>query len=359
MKKSMVILAAIGAFSTSVLASDVFVNVGYNVAGSSETVIMGALFSEEEPLTLKSGGGGKPQDEGAPPAPGDTIQTVDSDAPAHEQLMAEVNNRLVWAAEQADVGMTLQSEYLYGMAQAEISSLRLSIDTILWLMGEGENFSEVIGFAPYKDWDAIVGAGPGSDAPFYFEGLLLTIQGKYTEAEECYKKAAANPMHTERDFFYLRYMTVEELYMLEEEVSALENTVYDLYTPRTRLLAERTGAEFSPYYHLAMAQELSDRPAEALQCAVNALMTNPMEPSLFSAAAAYAMDAGEADVACEYINEGLYIYPEDSALNYMAALLSAAAGDNATAQSYLNTAKANAEGELLEQINALAGQIGG
>ena len=61
MKKRMVVLAAmaaIGAFSTSVFASDVFVNVGYNVAGSSEIVMTGLPFSEEEPLTLKSGGGG-------------------------------------------------------------------------------------------------------------------------------------------------------------------------------------------------------------------------------------------------------------------------------------------------------------
>ena len=36
-------------------------------------------------------------------------QDVDPNAPAHEQLMTEVNNRLVWAAEQEDVGMTLQS----------------------------------------------------------------------------------------------------------------------------------------------------------------------------------------------------------------------------------------------------------
>ena len=247
------------------------------------------------------GGGDNDKTPSGTPTPGDAVQTVDPDAPAHEQLMAEVNNRLVWAAEQADVGMTLQSEYLYGMAQAEISSLRLSIDTILWLMGEGENLSEVIGSAPYKDWDAIVGAGPGSDAPFYFEGLLLTIQGKDAEAEECYKKAEANPMHTERDFYYLRNMTVEELYALEEEVSALEDTVYDLYTPRTRLLAERTGAEFSPYYHLAMAEERADRPAEALQCAVNALLTNPLEPALFSAAAAYAMDAADADIGAASI----------------------------------------------------------
>ena len=40
-------------------------------------------------------------------------------------------------------------------------------------------------------------------------------------------------MYTERDFYYLRNMTVDELYKLKEDVSALENTVYQLYTPRT------------------------------------------------------------------------------------------------------------------------------
>jgi len=62
MKKSMVVLAAmatIGAFSTSVLASDVFVNVGYNVAGSSELTLTGNCTSKEEPETwIASGGGG-------------------------------------------------------------------------------------------------------------------------------------------------------------------------------------------------------------------------------------------------------------------------------------------------------------
>ncbi len=310
-------------------------------------------------LAACGGGGGETPSGSQTTTPGNTVRTVDPDAPAHEQLMAEVNNRLVWAAEQADVGMTLQSEYLYGVAQAEISSLRLAIDTILWLMGEGDDLDQVIGAAPYRNWDAIVGAGPGSDAPFYFEGLLLTIQGKDAEAEECYKKAAANPMHTERDFYYLRNMSVDELYELEEKVAKLEDAVYVLYTPRTRLLAERTGAEFSPYYHLAMAAERADRPGDALQCAVNALLANPLEPTLFSAAAAYAMDAGEVETAAQYLNEGLYIFPEDGSLNYLAALYSAASGDNDAAKGYLNTARANAEGDLLAQINALAAQIGG
>ena len=61
MKKYMVVLAAmaaIGAFSTSVLASDVFVNVGYNVAGSSELTVSGNITIKEDPEIITGGGGG-------------------------------------------------------------------------------------------------------------------------------------------------------------------------------------------------------------------------------------------------------------------------------------------------------------
>jgi len=61
MKKRMVVLAAmaaIGAFSTSVFASDVFVNVGYNVAGSSELTVSGNITIKEDPEIITGGGGG-------------------------------------------------------------------------------------------------------------------------------------------------------------------------------------------------------------------------------------------------------------------------------------------------------------
>lgn len=287
------------------------------------------------------------------------IQPIDPSAPAHEQLMAQVGNTLVNARKQEDVGTTIQSEYSYGLAQAEASSLRYAIDTVLWLKGEGENLAQVVGGAPYPDWDAIVGAGLGSDAPFYFEGLLLTIQGKDAEAALCYQKAGANPTHKERDFYYLRDMGVEELYRLKERVTALELEIYEEYTPRTALLTGRTGAEFAPAYHLALARERAGQPEQALQCAVNALLSNPVQAELYSAAAAYAMDAGESAQAQGYLNEGLWAYPEDGTLNYLAAMFSFAAGDTETAKAFLQTARANAAGALLEKINALDGQMGG
>ena len=53
------------------------------------------------------------------------------------------------------------------------------------------------------------------------------------------------------------------------------------------------------------------------------------------------------------------MFPSDGSINYMAALFSAANGDNESAKTYIATAKVNAEGDLLTQINALADKIRG
>ncbi len=293
-------------------------------------------------------------------SPSGGSEELPADAPEHEQLFAYVRQLMRAAEEQGNAGQTLTEEYLYGLAQAEISSLRQCVDTVLWLKGEGENLAEVIGSAPYKGWDAIVGAGPGSDAPVYFEGLLLTFQGKKDEAEKLYDSVANNPRHRERDLYYLRNLSIEELYAVKEKAAELENEVYDIFVPRTRLIEGRTGAEFLPEYHLILAESYSEeRPSDAYQCAVNALLVNPADPVLYSAAAFYAMEAKEPEAAVEYVNEGLFSFPEDSSLNYMAALLCAAAGDTDQAREYLATAEKGSDEDLSERIDALYEQIGG
>lgn len=287
------------------------------------------------------------------------IKQNGADNSAHEALMKEAGELADAAALQYDTGLTFQSEYVYGLAQAEISSLRLCVDTILWLKGEGANKDEVIGDAPYKSFDEIVAAGMGSDAPFYFEGVLYKMQGEDKKAEECYAKAGYNPLHEERDFYYLKKMSVDELYRIKEKAAELEKKIAAAYTPRTALVAERTGAEFSAAYHLAMAQENEENAGLAAQCALNALLVNPLSPSLYSGAALYAMKAGLTDLAAEIINDGLFLAPEDASVNYVAALMFFAAGDNAKAKTFTDTAKATATGDLLARINALSAQIGG
>ncbi|MBO4791356.1 MAG: hypothetical protein J5592_03635 [Clostridia bacterium] len=278
---------------------------------------------------------------------------------AHEELIAEVRELAAAAAEQYDAGLTFESEYVFGLAQAEISSLRLFIDWLLWLGGEGENITAVIGDAPYRSWEEIIAAGIGSPAPFSFEGLLCRVMGEKERSEELYEKAKYNPLYSERDFRYLRDLSVDELRPIREEAAKLELEIYGVYTPRTVLLAPPTGAEFSPAYHLAMAEEMAEDPKTAAACALNALLASPLTPSLYAGASVYELNAGNAELALEILNDGLFLAPEDASVNYVAALVSHTAGDDASARSFIDTAKAKADGELLENINRLAGQIGG
>ena len=280
-----------------------------------------------------------------------------ADNSAHEALIKEASDLADAAALQYDAGLTFQSEYVYGLAQAEISSLRLCIDNILWLKGEGANKAEVIGDAPYKSFDEIVGAGMGSDAPYYFEGVLYKMQGEDKQAEECYKKAAYNPLHKNRDFYYLKKMTVEELYAIKEKAAELENRIYQKYAPRTVLCTERTGAEFSAAYHLAMARDNENNAELAAQCALNALLVSPQSPSLYSGAALYAMNAGYIELAEEILNDGLFLAPEDASINYASALLCTASGDTAKAKTFIEVAKKTASGDLLTRVNALSEQL--
>ncbi len=316
--------------------------------------ILSALLALALALSLAGCG----EKNGQSDSPGSS-KAIDPNAPTHEQLMAQADNYLAVARETSDMGLTLQGEYFYGQAQASVSALRYAVDTILWLMGEGESLADVISDAPYRDWDAIVACGMGCPAPHYFEGLVLEIQGKTDEAQVCYDRAAANPTYEEQDFWYLRNMTVEELYVLRDTVLGKETDIHEEYNPRTVLCStERTGLEYSPAYHLTLAAQAAAEGYDDLAwgCALNALLANPTQPELYGAAACYGLDAVAAE-AEEIINEGLYVFPEDGLLNYLAGILQLAAGNNDAAREFLETAEASGDKELAEQCRqALLGE---
>ncbi len=272
-----------------------------------------------------------------------TLETlVNPNAPAHEQLLTQAQNYVNAAIQAENMGVGLQGAYYYGLAQASVSSLRYAIDNILWLMGEGETFADVIGNAPYQDWNSIVEAGMSSALPYYFEGLIFEIQGKDDEAQICYEYAKANPNYKESDFWYLRNMSVDELYALRETVLTMELSICESYTPRTSLCSkERTGAEFSPVYHLTLAKQASSDGYDQLawECALNALLTNPTEASLYIAAAGYGLTA-EVEEVIDIVNEGLYVFPENDALNYLAMTISISAGNQTQALEFFKKLQA-------------------
>lgn len=222
-------------------------------------------------------------------------------------------------------GMTLQAQYSYGIAGASISALRFAIDNILYLKGESENLSDVVGDA-YGDWETIAAISYASPYPYYFEGLLYHIQGEEDEAKECYKNAIMNPNFPQKGFslYDLNDLSVEELLALKEELVLLEKSIYaavklDLNT------CQRNPMNFNDGYLRALAKEaLGKDPVDyegAQQYYMAALQVNPFEPKNFASLALYAIYMEDIDAALYYTNEGLWIDEDDEALNQIKALL--------------------------------------
>ena len=291
------------------------------------------------------------------------LEEPDADAPAHEHLYYKSEQMIVYAHHAEDTGVALQADYFYGMALAPISSLRFCVDNVIWLKGEGKTVADIVSAAPFGDWDAIVGAGLGSPMPFFFEGLLFTFQGKSDEAAECYKRAKANSNYEEMDFNYLKSMSIDDLYSLRNDCVKKEMAILNEYTPKSTMLAERTGAEFSPIYHAALADEMqqSNDSYSVYRCFFNAVLCNPQIPDYYSSAALTAMQVGEVEIAELIINDGLWAFPKNGEINYVAATMALANGDKDTAREYLQTAKADAEltAAFSEQCDLLLSQIGG
>ncbi len=294
-----------------------------------------------------SGGSGSAADSGVTdpvvdPAAGPyALCASDPSAPLHEQLIAESRNHAASARFAYDAGESYVSAYYYALAQGEISSLRMCVDTILWLKGEGSKLDDVIGTAPYWSWDKIVEAGMPSPMPVYFEGLLYRIQGETDKAEELFADARLNPLYTERDFYYLKSLSVSELYAVRAAALAQEEAVFIEYTPVTRLCScERTGGEFSADFHwLLMDAALHDNDIEtAYQCALNALVTTPQDPRSYAAAVNCAMYAGHVKECADLCAEALWMYPEDGYVNYICGIFLLAADEEEQGIDCLNKA---------------------
>ena len=291
------------------------------------------------------------------------LEKPDADAPAHEHLYYKSEQMMVYARHSENLGAELQSYYYYGMALAPISSLRFCIDNILWLKGEGEVVADIVGNAPYGNWDDIVYTGIGSPMPFFFEGLLFTFQGKSDEAAECYKKAKANPTYEEMDFNYLKSMSIEDLYALKKECGEKESKILNEYSPKTMMYAERTGAEFSPIYHAALAADMLEAEDNyaVMCCFLNAVISNPQIPDYYASAALMAMQNNKTNMATTIVNDGLIAFPKNGEINYVAATIALADGDTVSAKSYLETAKKDSDlsDAYVAQCDLLLGQIGG
>lgn len=279
----------------------------------------------------------------------------------YNALLEEADMFITSGQQAENLGQMILGEYYYGLAQADISSLRFAIDYILWLKGEGESLSEVVDTAPFASWEEIAAVSPSSPAVEYFEGLLYHIQGKSEEEQACLDNLKGNPRNFNYDFYSLKSASVEELYAIREVVLSRETELWETFYPRTTLYAGViSGAEYIPEYHIYLAKEASEAGYKetAAQCALNALLTDPMNPNWYYYAAYYGLDAGRED-SVDILTEGVFIFPDDAPLNYLLGVVLVGADEMENAVEHLNTAVLNGDENLKKQAQDLISIVGG
>ena len=113
--------------------------------------------------------------------------------------------------------------YFYGFSGASVSAMRLAVERLLWLKGEGDDFDSLTAGSRYTDWDEIAEICYASPYPYYFEGLIFDAQGKSEEAAKAYASAAVMGNYPEKGLSF-RYLAgkshSEALTALEKEAES-------------------------------------------------------------------------------------------------------------------------------------------
>ncbi len=244
-----------------------------------------------------------------------------------EAFIDEIAKFIQLGEEYKKMGMRIQSKYAYGYTAATISSMRLCVDTLLYISGEGATLDEVIG-SRLDDWDEIAAYNYASPYPWVFEGLSLHAQDKLEEAKKCYQNAALNPeydIESGDDIVYvLASLNTEELDQLKLKLIDLEDKIFEtgIAEPSS---CPRDEYCFSDIYLTALGQEKLKESGGDFSSAVvyfeAALEVNPFNGDNFVSCAYAALQAGDMDKTIYYVNEGLWADPEHEGLNLMADLL--------------------------------------
>ncbi len=242
--------------------------------------------------------------------------------------------------------------YYYSTAAAHVSSLRLTVDHILWLKGEGETV-EALSKERYTDWNEIAALNYTSPYPLYCQYLLYQMQGKEQEANAYYQKASQNPDMPQKDAFYdWKNQSVEQLYSLKQVLEQLEDDIFSRYVPLTFPVGEVTGAEFTQEYHLYLAQFCIDggNLELALQAAENAIAVDPFVGKGYACGALAALAKSDTALTVAYLNEGFSIEPTSVEVNYLLAVVAKTQNDAEKMQFHLVIAKENDPSDDLKQM---------
>jgi len=207
--------------------------------------------------------------------------------------------------------------YFYGFAASIVSSMRLAAERLLWLKGEGANFEEVAGGSRYTDWDTIGELCFASPYPYYFEGLIYDVQGESEKADEAYSRAAVMTNFPDEglDFYYLKDLSVSELYKLRDELRKEENEIYGAYSP-VIYGYERSVYASSAEYLFADAYDLleNENYEAAMIPARYAVRQNPKSEDNWALAITAAVCADKPHQAFIWLEEGLKYFPDSEKL---------------------------------------------
>ncbi len=225
----------------------------------------------------------------------------------------------------AEAGLMIAADYPYGTAAASISAMRYGVDCLLEAKGEALPQDDRL-----SNWDEIAALGWASPYPYLFEGIVLEAVGDSDAALSCYTKAALNPALSQDDdnLRYILLLDVPKLEALRTALAEAEDNIFAVYTPMPAAIP-RSEHNFSPLYlrdQCRVALEISDtetgEPAPdydmALQYTHGALALEPFNGDNYAVLAAVYLAMEQPSVAIHWLNEGLFIEPENEMLTTLA-----------------------------------------
>ncbi|MDD4457568.1 MAG: hypothetical protein PHC98_08305 [Syntrophotalea acetylenica] len=225
----------------------------------------------------------------------------------------------------ADAGLTTAADYPYGTAAASISAMRYGVDCLLEAKGEAPTPDDRL-----RNWDEIAALGRASPYPYVFEGIVLEAAGESDAAMDCYTKAAFNPALTEDDYGLraIQLLDVAQLKALRTAVAEAEDRIFAAYAPLPADIP-RSEHNFSALYlrdqsriALGATDAETGQPhpdyAMALQYAQGALALEPFNGDNYAVLAAVCLAMEQPSVAIGWLNEGLFIDPENEMLTTLA-----------------------------------------
>lgn len=250
-----------------------------------------------------------------------TTETSDGEEATNLEDFVSIMNEIKGYGERLyKINMPVQGEYYYSFAAASMGALRFAVEYILWLKGEGDTLASFTADSAYVGWDTIAELNYSSPYPYYFEGLLLDVQGKYEERVEPYTIAANMPYFPQEglDFCYLKEASVEELTALRDGLRVWESKLYEVYTPNL------VGLERGKYFFDGRAIEekllecLSKEDYDGAYAYARAeLRGNPFEVEGWRGAAFCALMVEDFAGFGAYVDEGLALFPDDEGLSFL------------------------------------------